>query len=352
MKFTRSHLVTSLCAGCLSLGFSACSEDKEAKELIRPVEAMQVGVVSNIDKSVLHGKAKATREVNIAFEVSGRIVSFAANVGDEVKEGDILAQLDPRDYQNAVTVTEAEVERAAAMLKRVEKAFKGNAVSAQAVTNAEASIKAAEAALRIAKKQSEDTTIRAPFSGRIVATYKENFENTVAKQKVLRLLDLSKIEMVVNVPEKLIPNVPHVDSLSVSFSAFPEVKIPAKIKEVGSEASELTRTYPVTLIMEQPKNVQVLPGMAGEAIATAKLPEDRFAGGITVLPSSIASTNGESHVWVINPDTGVVSKTKVTVSRISPSGMVITEGITPGQWIATAGAYSLKEGQKVRILGQ
>lgn len=352
MKYTRSQLISSLCLGCASLFLTACSKDKEKKEIVRPIEAMQVGVVSNIDKTILNGKAKATREVNIAFEVSGRIVTFAAEVGDEVKEGDILAQLDPRDYQNAVTVAEAEVERAAAMLQRVQKAFKGNAVSAQAVTNAEAQTKAAEAALRIAKKQSDDTTIRAPFSGRIVATYAENFENTVAKQKVLRLLDLSKIEMVVNVPEKLIPNVPYVETINVTFSAFPNVKIPAKLKQVGSEASELTRTYPVTLIMDQPKGIQILPGMAGEAIGTAKLPADRFAGGITVLPSSIASSNGDSHVWVINPDSGTVTKTKVTVSRINPSGVVITEGITPGQWIATAGAHSLTEGQKVRILGQ
>jgi RND family efflux transporter MFP subunit len=337
-----------------ALLLASCSKEEPAKEIIRPVKAMQVGDVSNIDKAKLTGKAKATEEINIAFEVSGRIVELPVDVGTVVKQGQELARLDSRDYQNAVDVAQAETDRAEAQRDRIKKAFESNAVSAQDMTNAEAQARADAAALGIAKKQLEDTVIKAPFAGRIAAKYVDNYQNILAKQKVLRLIDVSKVEMIVDVPESLIPNVPFVESIEVTFTPFPDVKIPAKTKEVSSEASELTRTYPVTLIMEQPEGVEILPGMAGEATATAKLPPERLAEGITVVPSAVASSGsgGESFVWAVDEGSGVVSKTPVQVGRFTQYGVVITGGLEPGQWIVTAGVHSLIEGQKVYILEQ
>lgn len=342
----------------VSVLFASCGKNGSDQEPPpRPVKAMQVGDTSSIDKAVLSGKAKATQELNIAFEVSGRIVEFPVSVGDIVDESQVLALLDPRDLQNAVSVAEAEKERSEALLSRTQKAFESNAVSAQDVTNAEALARASAAALKIAEKQLADATIRAPFKGRVAATYVENYENVIAKQKILRLIDLSKIEMVVNVPENLIPNVQYVESIEVTFSPFPDTKISATVKEVGSEASELTRTYPVTIIMDQPEGIEILPGMAGEAIGKATLPPERLAEGIPILYSALVSAGeGESFVWSIEKSSdgtaGTVKKTPVEVNRFSPSGLVITKGLEPGDWIATAGVHSLKEGQQVRILDQ
>ena len=346
------QILLPLTAACIAL--TSCGKDEAPTEVIRPVRAMKVGDASSMDTAVLTGKAKATREVNIGFEVSGRIVEFPVAVGDIVEENQELARLDPSDLQNAVAVAQAEQERSAALLERVENAFESQAVSAQAVTDAKAQSRAAAAALKIAEKQLSDTTIRAPFKGRIAATYVENFENIIAKQKVIRLLDISKVEMVVDVPERLIPNVPFVETIEVTFGAFPEVKLPATVKEVGSEASELTRTYPVTLVMDQPANVQILPGMAGEAVATAKLPPERLAEGIPILPSAVVSSSAgdKTFVWSIDEGSGVVTKKEVEIDRFSPAGLIVTKGISPGEWIATAGVHSLRDGQKVRILDQ
>ena len=341
----------------LALAFASavlvsCGKEEAKKEIVRPVKAMKFGDVSSLDKAKFIGKAKATEEINIAFEVSGRIVELNVDVGDVVKEGQVLAQLDPRDFQNAVAAAMAEKERSETQRDRIKRAFETNAVSAQAVTNAEAMASAAAAALGIAEKQLEDTAIKAPFAGRISAKYVKNFGNILAKQKVLRLIDVSKVEMVVNVPESLIPNVEFVDTIEVIFAAFPDMKpIPAKVKEVGAEASELTRTYPINLIMEQPEGVEILPGMAGEAVATATLPPERLAKGAPVLPSAIVASGKESHVWVIDEGSGAVSKVKIEVGRLSPAGVVVTGGLEPGQWVVTAGVHSLTEGQVVRILG-
>ena len=78
--------------------------------------------------------------------------------------------------------------------------------------------------------------------GTVVATYVENFEDVRAKQAVLRLLDTKKIEMVINVPENLMPNLKYVKSIAVTFDAFPKHTLPATIKEVGTEASRYATT--------------------------------------------------------------------------------------------------------------
>ena len=91
----------------------------------------------------------------------------------------------------------------------------------------------------------------------------ENFEDVQNKQAILRLLDDSKIEMIIDIPEHLIINAAYVKDAFVVFDAFPGREIAATIKEIGTEASSTTRTYPVTLIMDQPEDIRILPGMTG-----------------------------------------------------------------------------------------
>jgi RND family efflux transporter MFP subunit len=140
--------------------------------------------------------------------------------------------------------------------------------------------------------------------------------------------------------------------LRVRFDAFKEIEIPAHVKEIGKEASQATRTYPVNLIMDQPEGVKILPGMAGIAHGAARLPETGGSGSVTVPVTAVFSSEAEeqSFVWVIDETTMTVARRPVKVDSLSDTGVSVTEGLQPGEWIATAGVHYLKEGQKVRIL--
>lgn len=315
---------------------------------------MQVGKPDRLASIIFTGKAKAKREVSVAFEVSGRIVNMPVLVGDQVVEEQELASLDARDYANSLARVEAELTRATAQRDRIAKALETNAVAEQELTDATAAVDAAQAMVDIAKKQLDDCVLRAPFSGTVVARYLENFENVLAKQRVMRLLDISQIEMVVDVPESMIPEVPHITNIEVTFSPFPNRKISAWVSEVGSEASLTTRTYPVTLRMDQPENAQILAGMAGEAKIYAELPPERIDEGITILPSAVFSVDNtqDSSVWIFDESSGKVSRRAVTVDRFSKYGVIVTEGLETGDWVVTAGVHSLVEGQQVRLLDE
>jgi RND family efflux transporter MFP subunit len=328
-----------------------CGAQEEPPEPIRPILSV---VVADTDLAGRRfpGRAQATEEVDMAFEVSGQLVERSADVGDEVRAGEVLARLDARDFQNDLATTKAERDRAGAHYSRVEIAARTGAISQQELTDAEARFRQADAQVAIREKALADTVLLAPFAGTIAATYVENFQNVRPKQKVLRLLDTSEIEMIVNIPESLISSVPYVRDIRVRFDPFPETEIPATIKEVGNEASRTTRTYPVTLLMEQPEGVEILPGMAGEAQGRVQVPDDARASGVEVPIAALfadeASDSEQSYVWVVDEASSTVSRRPVTPLGFSALGVRV-QGVDPGERVVAAGVHSLREGQPVRI---
>lgn len=349
-----------------------CQKQETTVEPVRPVKAVKVGDATPIAARSYPGRAKATQEVDLSFRVSGPLVAFPVKVGDEVEEGDLLARIDPRDFEVNLRNVEGQLARAKAARVRAQSEYDRvvssrkqdpGAVSQvmvdrklEALDRSKADIRSLTAAVDAAKDQLSYTYLRAPFSGTVVATNVENFETVRANQPIVRLLDTSKIEMIVDIPESIISNLPYVTSIHVVFAPFPDLKIPAEIKEVGKEASATTRTYPLTLIMDQPEDIKILPGMAGRAYGEAKLPggtQDKEKG-IQVPVSAVfsAGESQQSYVWVIDQSSQTASRREVKTGRLTSYGVLVTEGLSPGEWVATAGVHSLREGQKVSILGQ
>ena len=144
-----------------------------------------------------------------------------------------------------------------------------------------------------------------------------------------------------------------VKAMRARFSALPGREFPAEIIEVGNEASEATRTYPVNLLMEQPEDIKILPGMAGEANATVELPgAPHDSEALEVRLSALVTDDNEaSYVWVIDPETQTVSHRDVELGDTTSRGILV-RGLTRGEWVAIAGTSTLREGQKVRIVEQ
>lgn len=395
-----------------------CQKPPATAEHPRPVRVMRVGDISALSGGYLPGRAKATQEVNLAFRVSGPLLERQVDVGDDVQRGDVIAQIDPRDFRvrlrgdqasldvataqlaamkkarpeeiaqltAAVEKAEAQLALATNELQRAEKMIESRAISradydqyVESKSRADAELRQAEEALQIgqrgarpedveakeaeirslaaavdaAKDQLDYTTLRVPFDGTIVATYVENFEDVRAKQPIVRLIDDSRIEMIINLPESSIGLCRHVKDIVCTFDALPGVEIPAEIKKIGTEATQTTRTYPVTLIMDQPEGEEILPGMAGRARGRVELPDELAREGVEIPESSVFSRDGRQYVWVITSDDGASGSTvlrEVTARELSSRGLRQVTGLEPGELIATAGAEYLEEGQQVRIL--
>jgi len=349
----KPRLLQPLIAITLVALGSACAEEPPP-EPVRPVISMLLGGPQGIEGRWWPGRAKAALEVDLGFEVSGQLQERSVNVGDEPKAGDVMARLDPRDYENLLARAQAERERAKAFFDRVQEAAKTGAVARQDLDDARARFDQAEAQVRIRQKAVDDCRIVAPFDGLVAATFVDNFQNVQVKQPVIRFLDVSKLEMIINIPENLINYTSYVNDIKLRFDAAPGVEIPGRITEIGREATQATRTFPVTLSFDPGQaGVDVQPGMAGEASARVEIPEELIAQGIEVPAAAVFTPDGEesqdSYVWVVDEASSTVKRRKVEPGGITQQGGTLLKGVEPGERIVTVGVHRLREGQQVLV---
>ena len=357
----------------VALGVGGCGEEQvPEKSVVRPIRAIKVADATQLGQRSFPGQAKATREINLSFRVAGPLIVLPNDiVGKSYKRGQLIARIDPRDYEVRLQNAQGHRERAKAALTRAQADYdrvlniqreEPGATSQAEVDRkrqerdtAKANIKSHEASVAAAKDQLRYTYLKASFDGTVVANYVENFQAVRAKQPIVRLLDDSRIEMIINIPEQFISYAPQVKRVFVRFDSFPDLEIAATIKEIGSEASQTTRTFPVTLIMDQPKGKKILPGMAGRTLRAeieGETPQRLAASGIDVPVSAVFSPDesGKSYVWVIDVKTKTVKRREVEAGKLTDRGLQVLKGLKPGEWIATAGAHYLREGQQVELL--
>jgi RND family efflux transporter MFP subunit len=356
----------------LVLFLVGCEKEVPQKEMVRSVRAMKVTSPEDFAQRWFPGQAKATQEVDLSFRVAGPLVDFPVDVGDRVTKSKVVARIDPRDFQVDLRNAKGSLEESKAVLVRAEADYdrvvrikkKDTGAISQAmidrnkqlVDSTKAEIRSLKASVDAANDKLSYTYLKAPFSGLVSAKYVENHEDVKAKQPILRLIDHSKIEMIVNIPENLIS---HADFLKkqggvlvVKFDPFPEREIKADIKEIGKEASKTTRTYPVTLIMDQLEDINILPGMAGKAASTIE-PGDSSKQKSLVIPETAVFSTGEdtkTYVWVVDETANIVHQREVKTGDLLDSGIIVSDGVVPGEVIVTAGAHYLKENQKVRMM--
>jgi RND family efflux transporter MFP subunit len=401
--------------------FSGCKTETEVS-IIRPVRAIKVGDVAGINGASFPGRARAADEVNLALRVSGELEFLPVEVGMTVKKGDVLARVDQRDFEAAVSSADAELNRSIAHLDAMQIArpeeirrleavvreseailtlaqteydrnLESNEKLRGSVSESEieltkaardrsaAKLDQAKESLLIAREGARQEDVRAqeaevasfearltkagndlaytelvaPFAGTIAAKYVENYQTVQAGQTICRLLNTSKIEIVIDIPEGKISMAPYVTNIVCVFDAFPDAPIEgATVTEIGTEASATTRTYPVTLLMDQPDastGVKILPGMAGRVSGTARMSDEMEAAGLVIPESAIfQSENGEKYLWLIDEIQMKVHQSQpVTPRQLDAFGVRVT-GVEAGQWVVTAGVHYLEEGQQIRIL--
>lgn len=362
------HQVLMLLA--LSLLVAACvhQEPTGKPATVRPVKAMRVFDESALTERRFPGRASAEQEVNLSFRVTGPLITFPVDVGHEVKKGDVVARIDPTDYEAALRTVQGRVDqeqarakRAKQDLDRLERIFRQDpgATSEAAIDRARqlrdssaAGVRSLQGSVKTVRDQLSYTYLKAPFDGTVSETYVENFETVLIRQPILRLLNPSSIEFIIDIPESLIGYTPYVETVTVRFDALPGRDIPAKIKKIGKEASQATRTYPVTLVMEQPDDAEILPGMAGSASVKSRLPEESKLAGMEIPATSVFSADdpNKSYVWVVDEASKTLSRREIEIGMLSNFGVLVKAGLKPGEWILVAGVHSVKEGQQVRII--
>ena len=201
--------------------------------------------------------------------------------------------------------------------------------------------------------QLADTTLTALYAGVIARRFVEQGQSVRAKQPVVKFQDVEEIEIAVDVPESVMASAlrtADITGLTAEFSAAPGRSFPVQVRESAQRADPVTQTFNVRATMQAPADLNLLPGMT--ATVTMNYRRAAVLGPNISVPIAAVAQNskGGSIVWIIGPDQSVTAR-PVRTGAISGGLIEITEGLQPGDRIAAAGASHLREGMKVRDLG-
>ena len=341
---------------------AACGEEpQEEVAVVRPVKMLTLGAGAVAGSLEYPGSVAAVQNAEMAFEVPGRITEFLFQEGEAVNRGQVLARLDPRDYEAARDAEEAGRNQAAAEYRRYQELYAESAVSLQDLEVRQRTAEVADARLRQAEKAVDDTRLTAPFSGVMARRLVEDFQNVQAKQPVLVLQDESSLEVVVSVPESdVVLAVPGLSPEERTARTNPQVELsslagrrfPARFQEFSSTADPVTRTFTVTFAFDAPADVAVRSGMTAKIILTRPRAAAGAPGTTFSIPASavVSDESGSPYVWKVDESTMTVSRAPVVVGELSGSEIVIQSGLASGDVIAVTGVHQLREGLVVRRL--
>jgi RND family efflux transporter MFP subunit len=344
-------------AAVLWLVLAGCEEEPPAAEpIVRPIKMLVIGASSEGTREY-PGRIRAGQQIDMAFEVQGRIIEWVFAEGDRVQAGALLARLDPRDYKNELEKARAAQRQAQTYLDRIAQAHETRAVADQDLTNAQAQLEVAEAEVKIRLKAVEDTELRAPFDGYMSRKLVEDFANVQAKEPVLVFEDPTRLEIKISVPERDLAGRRRPGETleersarirpEVVVSALPHERFPARLSELASTADPTTRTYQATFVFEPRAETVVLPGMTAKVIV--HVGTDGGAGEI-VIPAhaAVADDAGRATVWLVDPDSKSVRRRPVTLGELRADSVVVTEGLASGDVVAISGVTQLRDGMVVR----
>ncbi|WP_374335353.1 efflux RND transporter periplasmic adaptor subunit [Leeia sp.] len=341
----------------LPLLLAACNKPAEAPyEDIRQVKLMTVSTTAAADPQQLAGEVRPRHEVRLSFRVAGKVTARLVNVGDTVKNGQVLARLDATDYQlgsaaaraqqDAASVERQQNDRDLARFRQLrDQGFISQAEFERrkaALDSSNARLKQTEAQAQSSGNQARYTELRAEQDGVISQLDLEAGQVVAAGQVIGKLSAGQELELVVAVPESQRQQLASSNGLTVSLWANPGKAYLARLRELSPEADAVTRTFTARVTIVDADS-QVHAGMSGQL----RLPQTA-ATGVALPISALYSQGNRSGVWVYDSKSGKVHLQAVRHGALQGNLVRIQQGIQPGQQVVAAGANLLREGQKVR----
>ena len=316
-------------------------------ELVRPAKLMIVGANADGVTRQFFGQVVARQTVDLAFQVSGQIVEFPATEGQGIAEDALIAQLDTEPFELQQQQAALQVEQAERLVARLNNL--GASVSEVSRQDAETQLALARIQLRNAEHALENATLSAPFDALVASRNVANFTTTNAGTPVVRLHDMSELRIEIDVPEVLFQRAGQDAAVSL-FARFPtgDETYPLEVREFNAEASSIGQTFRLTLEMEQPEGLNVLPGVSVIVLATLNDGRPRLIVPATAIR---IANDGSTSVLQFTPTegaTGILQEVDVDVAATRDGQFMLVSGLDVGAEIVRIGAQVLSDGQTVR----
>ncbi|HAM77279.1 MAG: efflux transporter periplasmic adaptor subunit [Alcanivorax sp.] len=342
----------------LALVMAACSPaEPESDTSPRPALVVQPGTGDAL-RDIYPGEVRARYEPELAFRIGGKISRRMVTVGDRVEAGQPLAELNAEDVRLELDAARArltsarsdqrlarsELERYRTLLERqVISQSQFDSVESRAEAS-DAQLEQARAQLKVAGNQADYAVLEAPETGVIAQRLAEAGQVVAAGQAVFVLAVDGDREVVIDLPEQDVKRFQVGDEVAIELWSRPGEPFPGRIRELAPAADPSSRTFEARVAFDN----DTADANLGQS---ARVLVDHANGGADVLTvplAAVTADQGESFVWVVNPDDATLVKTPVRTGAYREDRVPVLEGLSADDWVVAAGTQVLREGQKVR----
>ncbi|MEQ8471516.1 MAG: efflux RND transporter periplasmic adaptor subunit [Marinoscillum sp.] len=341
------------------------SNEEEKRELIKPIKYGIVESVGGLTTRTFNGITQSGSETNLSFRTGGLITNLDVAVGQRLKKGQVLAQLDQTDdllafEQAQLNVENAKVqlETASSSFERIKQLYQTNNASLSDYEKAKSALSNAQSSHEIAMKRLEKqrsqlsyTTITAPMSG-IVSAVKVGTNEVIRSGQTILVMsreDASDMEVQVGVPEKYISQVKRGSPTKIRIPALSS-DFDGVIAEVGYSSSG--GTYPIITSLTNPPD-EIRPGMPVEVTFT--FGDEDQKRQLVVPVKAVSEDESGLFVYLLNPvaeDLYEAKKMGIEIGSLTSEGFIVRSGLMQDQMVAVAGLRTIYDGMKVSLLNQ
>ncbi len=350
------------CTG-LVLFAGACGEkEPEIAPVLRPVEYAEVGYGGGERVRSFSGVAATEKSIELSFRSDGIISHLDARVGQRVRKGDLLAELDNVEArlaleqavsslnaaQSQMTTAKLAFERVRALYEKGSSSLGDFESAKDALRSAQAGFESAQRSVDIQEERVNYGYIHAPVSGTVASVMAE-LNETVSPGQTIAVLNAGRqVEISVGLPEGVINNVRRGMGVRVTVPSLSNQSFAGEVTEVSPSIDADAATYPVRVRVTDP-SAGIRPGMAATVAFNLSGPQP--SDGVLVVPAKAVGEDGSGRFVFLIEDEGeaaVVKKRHVQIGELTADGFEIREGLSAGQKIATAGLQTLLDGQRVQ----
>lgn len=341
-----------------TFGLAACGGSDAPAVAARTVLVAHPGVAGDPGGLAFAGEVRAREESALSFRVGGKLVRRMVDVGDRVRAGQVLAELDAQDLQLQAGAAQAqlaaaqgELARAAADRARYAKLAQQQLVSRSALDAQEAAhaaaagqAKAARANYDAARNAAGYARLTAPRDGVIALRQAEAGQVVAAGQTIFGLAADGAREVAIALPEARVRDFSVGQRAQVELWNAPGRRLPARIREISPAADAQTRTYASRVALDDPQAAADGLGQSARVFFAA-------ARGGAALAVPLAAVQpgpgGGKALWVVDPATRRVRLVPVKLGAYAEDSVPVLDGVSATDWIVAAGGHLLRAGEPV-----
>ena len=338
-----NYTVKTLCIVAVAACLSSCSlKNNTSESRVLSVKTFICQPYDLPESITYSGKTVARQSADVAFRISGPIAGLPVKVGDKLKKGQLIAQMDDRDYKIQLSATQAEFDGIKAQAERVIELYKRGSATESDYEKATSALQQITAKLNAHRNALDDTKLTAPYDAVVEKIMFHNGETVGAGYPVVSLISAGAPIIHIAVPERIKNSL---DNLVGTEAEINGRKYRMSVRNCAAKAN-FNQLYELDLEFQDSGNISYPePGLA--ANVTFTLNADNAAGIAIPVSAIITDSKGKSCIWLY--ENNVVRQRYVEIVRIRKNDMaIVCSGLQPGDTIVSAGVSYLHDGQKVR----